>query len=116
MEKKFDREFIADLACFMKGYVKEIRDHLIDEVEAIAADPMIRKLLHEYRERVEKADADFLSDLDWCLNKGYSKPDGESVLIHSKSYHDVLDDLLVKEWWHEFCEAKRAKEEKGDAA
>ena len=102
MDKKFDREFIADLACFMSGYVKEIRDHLIDEAEAIYADPMLRKLLHEYRVRVEKRKADFLKDLEWCLNNGWDKPSGESCLIHSGSYHDVLDDLLVRDWWHEY--------------
>ena len=106
--KKFDSEFVADLACFMKGYVKEIQSHLIDEAERIAADPMLRKLLHEYRVRCEKRDADFLRDLDWCLNSGYDMSDGESCLLHSGSYHDVLADLLVNDWWHEHCKKEDA--------
>jgi len=101
MDKKFDREFVADLACFMKGFVKEIRGHLIDEAENIYADPMLRKLLHEYRVQCEKRDSDFVKDLDWCLNDGFNQPE-VSCLNHAKSYFDVLDDLLVKGWWHEY--------------
>ena len=107
MEKKFEREFIADLACFMQGYVKEIQEHLISEAGNIAANPMICRLLHEYRVRCEKAEADFLKDIEFRLNYGHETDLSESCLIHSGSYHDVLDDLLVREWWHEQCERKR---------
>lgn len=99
MEKKFDKEFIADLACFMDGYNKEIRAHLIEEAPNIAADPMIRKLLHEHRVRVERKNLDLLRDLDLHLNLGCDMHDEEFCLNHSGSYHDVLDDLLVRDWW-----------------
>lgn len=104
--KKFDKEFVADLACFMNGYVKEIQGHLIDEAERIYADPMLRKLLHEHRVQHEKRDADFVHDLDWCLNDGFHRPE-VSCLNRAKSYHDVLDDLLVKDWWSAEYDKKR---------
>lgn len=111
MEKKFDKEFIADLACFMEGYNKEIRAHLVEEAATIAADPMIRKLLHEYRARIEKKDRDLLRELDLHLNHGYDMSDEEFCLNHSGSYHDVLDDLLVKDWWHKRYDEMKKEEE-----
>ena len=105
--KKYDREFVADLACFMKDYVKEIQGHLIDIAPDIAADPTICRLLHKHRVHCESRDARFLRDLDCCLNNGMDKPT-DSALDHPGSYHDVLNDLLVKDWWHEYCEANKA--------
>lgn len=105
--KKFDKEFVADLACFMKDYVDEIRAHLIDIAPDIAADPTICRLLHKHRVHCESRDAHFLRDLDWCLNNGMDKPTA-SVLDHPSSYHDVLNDLLVKDWWHEKCAVDKA--------
>lgn len=106
---KFDKEFIADLACFMEGYVKEVQGHLIAEAENIASDPLLRKLLHEHRVHSEKQKDLFLMDLDMCLNHGFEQPTA-SCTAHPDSYHDVLDDLLVKDWWHEKCEEKRKEE------
>lgn len=108
---KFDKEFVADLACFMQGYVKEIQGHLIDIVDQIYADPTLRLMLHEYRVRCQKRDDDFLRDLDWCLNHGSDWDGEEFILNHSKSFHDVLDALLVKDWWHDYCQ-----KDKEDAA
>ena len=110
MEKKFDREFIADLACFLDGYNKEIRAHLIEEAPKIFDDPMIRKLLHEYRDRVEKKDRDLLRELDFHLNYGHEMYDEEFSLNHSGSYHDVLDDLLVRDWWSKRYDEKKKEE------
>lgn len=105
--KKYDKEFVADLACFMKDYVKEIQGHLIDIAPDIAADPMLCRLLHQHRVHSENRDAHFLLDLDNCLNYGAGKPT-DSVLNHPGSYHDVLADLLVKDWWHEQCKDNKA--------
>lgn len=102
---KFDKEFIADLACFMDGYVKEIKEHLIAEAENIASDPLLRKMLHEHRVHSEKRKALFLMDLEMCLNDGFGFPE-YSATAHPGSYHDVLNDLLVKDWWHEKCAAE----------
>ena len=111
MEKKFEKEFIADLAYFMKDYVKEIRDYLIDEAESIAANPMLCKLLHEYRVRSVALDDEFVKNLEWHLNDGFEKPSYEDCLLHPGSYRDVLYDLLVREGYRVHCEAERAAKE-----
>lgn len=107
---EFNSGFIADLAFFMRDYVEEIRNHLIEEAEIIAANPVVCKLLHEYRARSEAQNAEFERELRNCLLYGYSKPSGKNCLLHPESYREVLNDLLVKEWWHEYCEAEKAKE------
>lgn len=113
MEKKFEERFIADLAYFMKDYVKEVREYLIDEAENIAANPMLCKLLHENHVRSVTLDVEFVKNLAWCLNDGFEKPSYEDCLLHPGSYRDVLYDLLVREGYRSHCEAKREAKEHG---
>ncbi len=97
-------EFLLDLANFCRIYTNEICNRVIRQSERISKDSFILNALHELRVREEKERKEFIDNFSWRLKKTVSKlPDDMSYdlhnhpITHSRSYRDVLYDLLVKD-------------------
>lgn len=98
-------DFLLDLSNFCRLYVNEVCNKVISKIDIIINSPFILYALHELRAREEVERKKFISDFGWRLKFALSRDAEDDVsydlhnhaISHSKSYRDVLYDLLVKD-------------------
>lgn len=101
-EKDNEEEIILDIANFCAPYINEVCNKVASQFKKIIENEHILHLLHELRVREEEERGEFVRAIRYRIyNWGDISIDKfdihNNALSHSKSYRDVLYDLLIKE-------------------
>ena len=89
-------EFLTDLSVFSRVYVDEIRTQLIQDAKEIFKDKTTVRLLHEYNTRLRQEQEEYERDVKYSVTTDSPILPSNHCLTHSKSYQDVLEDLLIR--------------------
>jgi len=96
------KDYLQDLAYFSGIYVEDVKKLMAKNAIVNFENKTIVKLLHEYRYRSVKEEADLLRVFDYNV-RSLNEDDGEEIsfsnncLTNSSHYRTVLYDLLIRE-------------------
>lgn len=112
MSYKEKREVTDLFGAWLHGYTHEIVTHVLSQRDEILANDFAMGLIRELVSRKEEERKRYESDFYFYMDrKKASEIMYSHTLTHSDSYHDILDDMYIKEWWTAKCKAEREAEE-----
>lgn len=91
-------ELLDDIAVFTETYVIEVRAAVIKNINAIAVDSTLVKLLREYATRKREETDTYRREIRNIVRYGDDYRPSNNCLTHSESYRDVIYDLLKPYW------------------
>ena len=97
INKNITDEFIEAITNFADGYISRVKVSIFSHASEIADDDMLRTLLLEYNRRRNEYKKQAARDARNIILHGMNLSDSifeDSCLNHSRSYHDVIADMM----------------------
>lgn len=98
-------ELIDDIVAFTDIYVYEVRAAVLQNIETIAKDATLTKLLHEHAIHKWAEAEEYRRDMMNAVRHGDELRPANHCLTHAGSYRDIIYDLLRPYWSSEEVQA-----------
>ena len=94
------KDFLFDLAYFTRDLNNHIKDYIAKNMHDIYSNITTVALLKQYRIRSEEELQQSVRDFEWCTRNEDATPMWSNhCLTNAKSFRDVLEHLIYREWW-----------------